>query len=98
MEYDDFIKLSKRSNPSEKLSGVLLALWYALNDNWEIAHNIVQDIETKTAYWIHAYLHRLEGDLNNAEYWYKRANKNPSRDPLKSELEFIIQAVLLDSI
>ena len=60
MQYDDFIKLTKESEQSEKLVGVHLAIWYAVKDNWDMAHNIVQDINTKTASWIHAYLHRVE--------------------------------------
>ena len=91
MKYDDFIKLTKESEPSDKLSGVHLAIWYAVKDNWDMAHNIVQDINTETAYWIHAYLHRVEGDLGNANYWYNRARKKPSSESLKSELDDIIQ-------
>ena len=44
--------------------------------NWEKAHNIAQDIETNDGSWIHAYLHRVEGDLGNAAYWYRRAGKS----------------------
>jgi len=91
MQYDDFIKLTKESKPSDKLSGLHLAIWYAVKDNWDMAHNIVQDINTETAYWIHAYLHRVEGDISNANYWYNRARKKPSSESLKSELNDIIQ-------
>ena len=95
MQYDDFIKLTKASEPSDKLSGVHLAIWYAVKDNWDMAHNIVQDINTETASWIHAYLHRVEGDIGNAHYWYNRARKKPSSEPLKSELDDIIQLLFL---
>ena len=93
MQYDDFIKLTKESEPSEKLSGIHLAIWYAIKDNWDMAHNIVQDINTDTASWIHAYLHRVEGDLSNANYWYNRASKNGSTESLESELNNIIKSV-----
>ena len=94
MKYDAFIKLSKESEPSIKLSGIHLALWYAVKDNWDLAHNIVQDIKTETASWIHAYLHRVEGDIDNAHYWYNRANKEPASESLESELNDIITSVL----
>ena len=94
MQYDDFIKLTKESEPSDKLSGVYLAIWYAVKDNWDMAHNIVQDIKTETASWIHAYLHRVEGDISNASYWYNRAGKKFSTESLESELDKIIKSVL----
>ena len=93
MNYDNFIKLTKESNPSDTLSGIHLALWYAMNNNWDMAHNIVQDISTDTASWIHAYLHRVEGDLSNANYWYNRASKIASTESLESELNNIIKSV-----
>ena len=95
MQYDDFIKSTKESEPTDKLSGVHLAIWYAVKNNWDMAHNIVQDINTQTASWIHAYLHRVEGDISNAHYWYNRAKKEPSSESLKSELDDIIQLLFL---
>ena len=94
MHYDDFIKLTKETEPSDALSGIHLALWHAMKNNWDMAHNIVQDIETKTASWIHAYLHRVEGDLGNANYWYNRARKKSSTESLEAELNNIIKSVL----
>lgn len=94
MNYNDFIKLTKKSNPSDILSDIHLALWHAMKNNWDMAHEIVQDINTETAFWIHAYLHRVEGDLNNANYWYNRANKNVSTESLESELNIIIKSIL----
>ena len=95
MQYDDFIKLTKESEPSEKLSGIHLAIWYAIKDNWDMAHNIVQDINSETASWIHAYLHRVEGDIVNANYWYNLAKKKSSSKSLESELNDIIKSVFL---
>jgi len=93
MNYDNFIKLTKESNPSDILSGIYLALWHAMNNNWDMAHSIVQDFSTDTASWIHAYLHRVEGDLSNANYWYNRASKIASTESLDSELNNIIKSV-----
>ena len=94
MNYDNFIKLTKESKPSDALSDIHLALWYAFKDNWDMAHRIVQDINTQTASWIHAYLHRVEGDLVNANYWYNRAGKNSSTESLEAELSNIIKSIL----
>ena len=98
MQYDDFIKLTKESEPSDKLSGIYLAIWYAVKDNWDMAHNIIQDINTETASWIHAYLHRVEGDIANAKYWYNHSKKEPCTESLKSELDNIIQFLFSEHI
>ena len=95
MQYADFIRLTKESEPTIILTGVQLAIWYAVKDNWDMAHNIVQDIHSETASWIHAYLHRVEGDIANAHYWYNRANKEPNSELLESELNDIIKTVFL---
>ena len=57
------------------------ALWWAGKGSWEKAHTLVQDLEDRSGARIHAYLHRLEGDISNAGYWYARANiKMPEED------------------
>ena len=94
MHYEDFIKLTKESHPPDSLTGIHLSLWYAYKDNWDMSHRIVQDINTQTASWIHAYLHRVEGDLGNANYWYNRAGKKSSNESLEIELNNIIKSVL----
>ena len=95
MNYKNFISLTNETTPPKSLSDIELALWHAMKNNWNRAHNIVQDINTETASWIHAYLHRFEGDLSNANYWYNRANKNGSTDSLESELNKIIKSVFI---
>ena len=95
MQYDDFINLTKESEPSNNLSGVHLAVLYVFKDNWEMAHSIVQEIHTETAFWIHAYLHRVEGDIENAHYWYNRAKKDSSSESLETELNEIIKSIFL---
>ena len=93
MQYDDFIKLTNKLQPSEKLSGVYLALWYILKDNWNMAHKTIQDLSTDTAFWIHAYLHRAKGDPGNANYWYNCASKEPATKSIELELNDIVQTV-----
>jgi len=63
------------NEPPAGLSPYLMALWYDEKGGWDKAHELIQDIGDKNASWIHAYLHRKEGDISNADYWYSRAGK-----------------------
>ena len=79
--------------PAPGLEPPLAALWWAAK-RLDEAHKIVQDEETREAAWVHAYLHRVEGDLGNAGYWYRRAGKPAASDPLEREWERIVTALL----
>lgn len=68
---------------------LLLAIKYANEGNWDEAHKTVQSIENIYAYWIHANLHREEGDISNSRYWYSRANKRFTEIDLKEERDVI---------
>jgi hypothetical protein len=72
----------------------LVALWHDARGDWEAAHKVAQDIRGTTGAWIHAYLHRKEGDLANARYWYERAQRAEARDSLESEWTRIASALL----
>ena len=69
-------------------------MWYAIKGNWDQAHLIVQDISSNEASWIHAHLHRDEGDMGNAKYWYNRAQKDSSHLSLDDEAEKIIKYLI----
>jgi len=79
--------------PDTTLSPPLAALWWAAKGNWDAAHKIVMDEETKDAAWVHAYLHRVEGDLGNAGYWYRQAGQPVAKDSLEAEWERIVAAL-----
>ena len=66
------------------------AIDFAINDSWDESHKIVQDLNSTEAYWIHAVLHKIEGDEFNSRYWYERAQQSYEAysDP-KKELIFI---------
>jgi hypothetical protein len=66
------------------------AIDFAINDSWDESHKIVQDLNSTEAYWIHAVLHKIEGDEFNSRYWYERAQQSyeAHSDP-KKELIFI---------
>jgi hypothetical protein len=61
--------------PTEDLSSPLRALRLLAAGDWEAAHKLVQDDPSEEAAWVHAHLHRVEGDLSNAGYWYRRAGR-----------------------
>ena len=72
----------------------LRALWEDARGNWSAAHAIVQDLPDPAGSWIHAYLHRKEGELVNANYWYRRAGRPTPHDTLEEEWERIVTALL----
>ena len=78
----------------EGLSPALRAMWEDARGKWDAAHQIAQDIDDKTGAWIHAYLHRKEGDFANATYWYRRAGQPVASDSLDEEWTRIVTALL----
>lgn len=93
MHYDEFIASLEEDNPPE-LPSYLLALWFDAKGKWDRAHEIVQDESSRDAAWIHAYLHRKEGDDWNAGYWYRIAGKDHGRFTLEREWERLVQHFL----
>jgi hypothetical protein len=80
--------------PAPDLAPTLAAMWWAAKGDWDKAHGIAQDHDTSDAAWVHAYLHRVEGDLGNAGYWYRQAGKPAANGPLEAEWDQIIQSLL----
>lgn len=91
MTFEEF--RSATSEPDE-LAAPLRALWQDAEGNWESAHRLVQDDASAEAAWVHAYLHRKEGDAANAGYWYARAGKPRFDGSLESEWEEMVQVLL----
>jgi hypothetical protein len=88
-------KESLSGNAAPHNSSVYLnALWYDAKGEWNKAHELIQDVEDKNASWIHAYLHRKEGDNANADYWYSRAGKKRYPGSLEKEWEEIVAALI----
>jgi hypothetical protein len=73
---------------------LLLALWHDARGDWNEAHRIAQDVDDANGAWVHAYLHRKEGDLDNAGYWYRRANQPIASGALTLEWERIAAFLL----
>lgn len=80
--------------PPAVLSVYAKALWYDAKDDWKKAHELIQDLSDTNAAWIHAYLHRKEGDIGNADYWYRRANQKRPALSLPEEWEQLATAFL----
>ena len=93
METENFISSLADNAPPPAISAYLQALWHDGKGDWEKAHTIIQDIDDSKAAWIHAYLHRKEGDAGNARYWYSRAGKAFPYVSLQQEWEMIVAAI-----
>jgi hypothetical protein len=75
-------------------SGSLLALWWDSKGDWDKAHEVAQDVASADGAWVHAYLHRKEGELGNAGYWYRRAGKAVAMGDSRLEWEGIVREML----
>jgi hypothetical protein len=82
------------ATPAPGLGAPLAALWWAAKGDWDQAHRIAQDEDDANSAWVHAYLHRVEGDLGNAGYWYRRAKKPVASGSLETEWERMVSALL----
>ena len=80
-------------NPPAGLSPALTALWWAGKDDWNRAHKIVMSESGADCAWVHAYLHRVEGDLDNAGYWYRQARRKPATGDIAAEWAAIAAAL-----
>ena len=87
-------KQSLAANHPPEVPVYAQALWLDAKGDWDKAHQLVQDLTDKNAAWIHAYLHRKEGDIWNADYWYNRAGRKRPELSLSEEWEQIAVAFL----
>ena len=85
MNFADFKLSLKNNNPPDNISVYLKSLWFDAKGDWNKAHELADSIQDKNAYWIHAYLHRKEGDKSNANYWYNEAGKKIPDYSLENE-------------
>lgn len=91
MTLNEFTDSLNNEQPPQGASALLQALWYDRKGDWNRAHTIVQDIESRGAAAIHAYLHRKEGDPGNAAYWYRRAGENVHTGALGEEWKELVE-------
>jgi len=94
MDLDTFRASLADAAPPSELAPALQALWHEAKDDWQRAHHLVQDENDRDSAWVHAYLHRKEGDLDNAGYWYRKAQQPASDQSLSQEWDTIASALL----
>lgn len=94
MTLSEFTQSLDAAHPPGGLSVSLEGLWWAAKGDWDKSHKTVQDDEGREAAWVHAYLHRVEGDLPNASYWYRTAGQPVEKGALDAEWSAIVTALL----
>jgi hypothetical protein len=94
MTLEEFRSSMSGGNPPAGLSFALAGLWWEAKGDWTKAHESAQQDEGTAGSWVHAYLHRKEGDTGNAAYWYQRAGKSPARCSLEEEWNMIATSLL----
>ncbi|HBB33773.1 MAG TPA: hypothetical protein DDZ80_05095 [Cyanobacteria bacterium UBA8803] len=95
MTLDELTQLiEQQARCPAELPRAVQALWYDKQGNWDKAHQIVQDASDADSAWVHAYLHRKEGDLSNARYWYRRSGQPEVQAKLAEEWEQIASRLL----
>jgi hypothetical protein len=95
MTFDEFTcSITQNDAPGPALPGTLTSLWWDRKGNWDRAHSIAQDIPTVQGSAVHAYLHREEGVLWNADYWYRRAGRPRPEISLAAEWEALVREML----
>jgi hypothetical protein len=90
----EFRESTREQIPPDGLTAPLAALWWDAKGEWTQAHGLVDELESKDAMAVHAYLHRKEGALSNAEYWYARAGREFHRRELSDEWEALVTGLL----
>jgi len=93
MTAEEFRASTKASAPPG-VGPLLRALWHDARGEWDAAHQLAQEVDDVDGAWVHAYLHRKEGDAGNAAFWYGRARQPVATDPLDAEWARIAQALL----
>jgi hypothetical protein len=94
MNFDEFKASTADKEPPMELSVPLAALWWDAKGDWTRSHALVDELETADGMAVHAYLHRKEGRISNADYWYQRAGREFQRSRLEDEWQALVEALL----
>jgi hypothetical protein len=94
MTLEEFRNSLSQAQPPRELTLALAGLWWDAKGEWQRAHESAQQDEGPAGSWVHAYLHRKEGDSSNASYWYNRAQKPVPKISLQQEWEEITESLL----
>jgi hypothetical protein len=93
MDSEEFRASLTGEEPPNGLPVTLVALWWDAKGDWGRAHDLVDELETRDGMAVHAYLHRKEGNAENAEYWYKRAGCGFHRQALNAEWDALVEGL-----
>ena len=93
MDLTTFKASTTKNTPPKGISLSLEAMWYQAKGNWEEAHRLAQSEQSPAGSWVHAFLHRVEGDHGNAAYWYRLADRPVRTSSLDDEWEEIVAAL-----
>jgi len=94
MSFDQFRQSLRENTPADGLGPALTGLWWDAKGDWNKAHESAQQDEGPAGSWVHAYLHRKEGDQSNADYWYGRAGRASSKVSFQDEWVEIAESLL----
>jgi hypothetical protein len=97
MTLQEFRDSLLRDEPPRESGPALSGLWWDAKGDWKRAHEAAQEDEGPAGAWVHAYLHRKEGDTSNAGYWYKRADKPPASASFEQEWHNITEVLLAET-
>ena len=93
MSSPEFRNSLELQRPPAAYAPALQALWWLAKNDWKKAHDIVMAHDDADCAWVHAHLHRIEGDLDNARYWYRTADRRLATGALAAERDAIIAAL-----
>ena len=95
MKHQEFKTSLGNDSPPPDISAALQALWHQAKGDWDAAHHLAQSDKSPTGCWVHAHLHRVEGDKSNAAYWYRLAGKPICKSRLGDEWEEIVKTLII---
>ena len=94
MDYQTYLNSFSEATPPDDFNALLQSLWYDAQGDWDSSHKLAQGVQTNMGSLVHAYLHRKEGDITNARYWYSMAGENPFEGSLENEWETLVKRLL----
>lgn len=96
MTRQEFDASLAEAQPPTNFSTGLTSLWWISNNKWDVAHELIDKAPGQDSAWVHAYLHRIEGDEANANYWYARSGRDKPDCGLGKERDVLLKYFLTE--